>query len=130
MWRMTSLLAKVLRRQKISPTTPMSGRSSCLTGMARKAFFTRASPALSVGQALLVGDALAGDDLAHEVQALQVDPVGLPRLHLVGPGHQQQLQQDVLDHHRPPGRPDELARLLADAGVAVGGGDGEDGHVL
>ncbi len=100
MWRMSSLLAKVLRRQKISPTTPMSGRSSFLTGMARNAFFTRREPGFEVRHALLVGDALPGDDVAHEVEALQVDPVGLPGFDLVGPGHQQQLQQDVLHHHR------------------------------
>ena len=67
MWRIRSLLEKVLSRQKISPTTPMSGRSSFLTGMARKAFLTLLSPASS-RHALLVAEPLLGDDLAHLVE--------------------------------------------------------------
>jgi hypothetical protein len=82
--------------------------------------FDPAKPRLEVDHALLVADALAGHDGAHEVKALEVDFVGLAAVYLVGPGLEQQLEKDVLDYDRSPGRADEFAGLAANAGIAVG----------
>ena len=128
---MRSALAKVLRRQKISPTMPMSGREGSKSISSGAEALARPLERGEDGrQALLVRDLLQLEGGVDVGEACVVDRVGRALLDLVGPRLEQQLHEDVLRHDGSPRGADEVARVLPDRRVAVVGGDGDHRHVV
>ena len=128
---MRSKLEKWFWRQKISPTTPMSGRLAVVVGRDGAEPVAGADHHRDEAFELLpVRDADARDGVAGLLEAGLVDGVCGALLALVGARLEQQLHEDVLGEHRPPGGPDELLRVGADRRVAVVRGDADDRHVV
>ncbi len=103
--RTASSFENVLRRQKISPTTPMSGRvGSGRVSRPMKRRRQRTSAARRAAQLCRPARSVRSPAPAHLVQALLERRVGGADPALVRAVLQQELLQDVGGHQRAPGR--------------------------